>query len=142
MCFNFLDTGLADHILCKPDVSIGINVDANSDMVQRLAEKMNAMPASRRLIDHRLLDFRGPFPGGREGTGVADVFAAICIPGKPLCCDTITLLLPIGAGMAETAMVHIPAMQACASREHSVPLKRIEAAGCSIAINPGEQLLR
>ena len=142
MCLSFLDTVLADHILRKPDISIWINVGANADAVQRLAEKMYAMPARRRLIDHRLLDLCCPFPGSGEGTGVADVFAAICIPGKSLCGDAITLLHPIRAGMAEAAMVHIPAMQACASRKRSVPLKRIEAAGCPIAVNLREQLLR
>jgi hypothetical protein len=44
--------------------------------------------------------------------------------------------------MAETAMIHIPAMQTSASRERLVPLKRIEAACRSIAVNLCKQLLR
>jgi hypothetical protein len=115
MRFSSLEAGLANHVLCKPDVSIGINIDADANVVQRLAKEVDAMPARRRFVDHRLLDLSGSFPGCGEGTGVANVFATIRITGKPFCGDAITLLCPIRAGMAEAAMVHIPAMQASAS---------------------------
>lgn len=141
MPFSCLEAGLADHVLCKPDVPIGINIDANADVVQRLAKEMDAMPACWRLIDHRLLDLSGSFPGSGEGTGIANVFAAICVASEPLCGNAVALLLAIGAGMAETAMIHIPAVQACASRERPVPLERIEAACRPIAVNLREQLL-
>ena len=64
-----------------------------------------------------------------------DVFAAIGETCKPLVRDTGALVQPIGAGVAETAVVHIPAVPARAARQRRIPDKRIETAHGQVMVN-------
>lgn len=47
---------LAYHIFGEPDPPAGIHIDADADMVQRRAEKVNTVPASEWLVSHAFLN--------------------------------------------------------------------------------------
>lgn len=131
----------AYQILSEPDIALRINVDADSDSVKGGAEKVDAVPAGWRLVHHALLDI--VHAGVRRGiwSGIANAFAAIAVTGEAFVRDALALRASIGAGMAEAAMVHIPAMQASPSGQSSVPGIWVQPACCPITVNKGEKLL-
>ncbi len=102
---------LTQHIFRKPHPAIGININADTDAVQRGAGKMNVMPAIRSLVHHALLHLVHMEPGWSGWPGQPDIFAAIREARETLVRDTRALIQAVGTGMTETAVVHIPAMQ-------------------------------
>lgn len=106
--------------------------------MQRLAEQVDAVPACGRFIDHALLNFLYACPGRGKWTGVTDVFTTIAEACEAFVRDTLALVYAVWAGMAEPAMEHIPAMQSCATRQHTIPVIWIQTLLSSIAIDQRE----
>ena len=105
---------LRDKIFSKPDITGGVYIDANAPTMECRAEKVDAMPASGWLIYHALLNTMHAIVSGGERSSPADAFAAIGIASEAFVRDALTLIEAIGAGMAKTTVIHIPAMQTCA----------------------------
>lgn len=131
----------AYQILGKPDITLRIDVDADPDSMQGGTEKMNAMPAGGRLVYHTFLDIVHTVVRRWIWSGVADAFAAIAIASKALVCDALALRAPVGTGMAEATVEHIPAMQASAPGQGCVPGVWVKSSCCSITVNERKELL-
>src|SRR5947209_20106493 len=110
--------------------------------MQRCAGQVNAMPACRRLINHTLLHRIDVAPGGIGWTRQPDALAAVRETRESLIRDARTLIFTGGTGMAEAAMLHIPAMQPRTRGQRVVPGERIQPAHRSIMIDQVEKLLR
>src|SRR5579859_861883 len=80
---------LARHILAEPGPAIGIDVDADTDAMQRRAEEVNAVPASQRFLFHALLHRIDIGPGRIGWPGEADVFAAVTGTREAFIRDTL-----------------------------------------------------
>src|SRR5579859_756703 len=102
---------LAYHVLGEPEPTSRIHDKANAYTMQRGAGQVDAMPACRRLVDHALLYIIYAAPWRGIGTCQANTLAAIRKARETFVSDAHTLVKSIGAGMAKTAMDHVPAMQ-------------------------------
>ena len=101
-----------NHVLSEPNPAIGSNVDAYANPVEGRTGQVNAMPACWRLVDHAFLYSIDSVPRRWIGSREGDVLAAIAKARESLIGDTRALVEPIGAGMAEAAVNHIPTVQA------------------------------
>lgn len=79
------------------------------------------MPARWGLVDHALLYAVYSGPGCWVGACQANTLTAIGKTCETFVGDACALIKSIGAGMAETAVNHVPAMQACAAGEGVIP---------------------
>ncbi len=132
---------LADHVFGEPYPTIGVNVDANTDTVQGRTEQVDAVPTIWWLVGHAFLDGVHPGPGGWIWAGLGDILAAVIQVGKTLVGDALVLRHPIGAGMAEATVIHIPAVQERARCQCTVPGERRQTTGGAVAIDQLEKLL-
>jgi hypothetical protein len=130
---------LTYHVLGEPDPAIGIDINADADAVKRLAGQVDVVPAGRAFIHHAFLDGVYVCPGRVGRTGKTDAFTTIG-EGEAFSGDTYALAYPVGAGVAEAAVEHVPAMQARATGEGVVPDERIKAAYRSILVDLGKKL--
>ena len=80
-------------------------------------------------------------PGRIGWTCQADTFPAVAQAGEALVGDALVRSTPIGAGMAEAAVRHIPAMQQRARGQGIVPGKGRQATGGALVIDQLEELL-
>jgi len=133
-------SSLANKVFGEPDVAIRVDIDADAHTLQSGAGQVDAMPAGGGLVDHRFLDLMDAIPRCWVGTGVGDIFATVRIAGEAFIGNALALGFPIGAGMAEAAMKHIPAVQACATGQGLTPGVGIEASCGSITIDDSEDL--
>ncbi len=132
---------LAYHIFTEPDPSAGIDIDANADTMQGRAEKVDAVPASERLVCHTLLHGIDPVPGGRIWPCLADTFSAVAQAGEAFISDALIRCAAIRAGVAESAVCHVPAMQKRPGGQDVVPGERREPTGGTFVIDQVEELL-
>jgi hypothetical protein len=132
---------LAYHILSEPGPSSGIDIDADPDIVQGCTEKVNTVPASKRLVRHALLHRIHTSPGGRIGSCQANTFSAVAQTGKSFIGDTLVRRATIGAIVAESAMRHVPAMQPSTGCQDVVPDERRKSTGGTFMIDQLEELL-
>ena len=133
---------LAHHVFGEPDPASSIHHDSDAYTMQRGARQVDAVPACWRLIDHTLLYAVYTVPYCWIGACQANTLTAICKARETFIGDACTLIKSIGTGMAETAMDHVPGMQACTAREGSAPHKGVEAPDGAIVVNQGEEPLR
>src|SRR2546421_3859252 len=96
---------------------------------------MNVMPATRSLVHHALLHLVHMQPGWSGWPGQPDIFAAIREARETLVCDTRALIQAIGTGMTKAAVEHIPAMQARAACQCSIPDECIKSAHRPIVVD-------
>ena len=132
---------LAYHILTEPDPSTGIDIDADADTMQGSAEKVDTVPASKRLVSHTLLHGMNPAPGGRIGSCQADTFSTVAQAGKAFIGDTLIGRAAIRASVAESAVRHVPAMQKRTGGQDVVPGERRKPTGGTFLIDQLEELL-
>jgi hypothetical protein len=133
---------LTYHIFGEPEPTSGIDDEANAYAVESGTAQMDAVPARWGFIPHALLYIIHAAPGSGIRTGEANVLTTIGITGETFVRDACTLVFPIGAGVTETAVNHIPAMQTGACGQRIVPDKRVEADGSTILVDELEKLLR
>ena len=131
---------LAYDVFGEPHPAVRVNVEANADAVQRRAGQVDVVPARRSLVYHAFLDSVDVVPGRRRWPGQPDALAAIR-EGETLVCDAGALIQSIGAGMAETAVVHVPAMQPRTTCQCGVPDKGVQAAHRPVVVDEVKQLL-
>lgn len=101
---------LAYHIFGEPDPATRIDIDADADTMQGRAEQVDTVPASQRFVSHAFLNGVQTGPGGRIRSCAADIFSAVAQAGKTFIGDALVRGTPIGAGMAEATVRHVPAM--------------------------------
>ena len=130
---------LADHIFSEPDPSASIDIDSDADTMQGSAEKVDTVPTSERLISHTLLHRIDPGPGGRIGASAADTFTAVAQAGETFIGDALIRRAAIRAGMAESAVRHVPAMQKRTGSQGVVPGERRKPTGCTFVIDQLEE---
>src|SRR6266699_3661125 len=104
--------------------------------MQGRAEQVDTVPTSQRLMSHAFLNGGHTGPGGRIRSCLADILSAVAQASKTFIGDALVLGTPIRAGMAEAAVLHIPAMQQCAGCQGSVPGERRQATGGPIMVDP------
>ena len=109
--------------------------------MQGCAEKMDTVPASERLVGHTLLHGIHSCPGGWIRSCQADAFTAVAQTGKAFIGDTLIGSAAIWAGVAESAMRHIPAMQKRSGGQCVVPGERRKPTVSSFLIDQLEELL-
>ena len=126
---------LAYHIFSEPGPSSGINIDTDPDTVQGSAEKVNTVPASKRLVCHALLYRIHTSPGGRIGSCQADAFSAVAQTSKSFIGDTLVRRAAIGAIVAKSAMCHVPAMQQSTGCQGVAPGERRKSTGGTFMID-------
>jgi hypothetical protein len=126
---------LADQVFGEPDPAIWVDVDADPGAMQGSAGQVDAVPAAGRLVNHAFLHRIDVGPGGSRWTGQPDAFAAIAIAREAFVSDAYALVKAIGAGMAEAAVMHVPAMQTRPVDQRLVPDERIEPARCPVAVH-------
>jgi hypothetical protein len=131
----------AYHIFTEPDPSAGIDIDTDADTMQSSAEKVDTVPTSERLVSHTLLHGIDPIPGGRIGPSSADTFSAVAQAGEAFIGDALIRGAAIRAGVAESAVRHVPAMQKRTGGQGVVPGKRREPTGGTFVIDQLEELL-
>src|SRR5712691_7344612 len=102
---------------------------------------MDVVPACWTFVHHALLHAVDTGPCRRIGACEANIFAAIG-KGEPFVGDARALVEPVGAGMAEAAVYHVPAMQARATGQGIIPDKWIESSHCPVVIDQSKKLLR
>src|ERR1700726_2699412 len=105
---------LARHIFGEPDRAAGINRDADANLVKSRAEKMDAVPASKRLVSHTFLNGGHAAPGSRIWACLGNILSAVAHTGKTFIRNTLVRRHTIGTKMAEAAVNHVPAMEQCA----------------------------
>jgi hypothetical protein len=105
--------------------------------MERCTGQVDAMPACWRLVYHALLYSIDTRPWARVWSCEANVLATIR-KLKTFISNADALIQPIWTGVAETAMNHVPAMQACASGKRIVPDKWIKAPNSAVLVNQGE----
>ena len=132
---------LTQHIFSEPDPSIGIDVDADAYAVQGCAEKVDAVPAAERFVRHAFLHQVDMRPGRSGWSGQADIFTAVAQSGEALIGDALVLCHAIGAGMAEAAMGHVPAMQQRAGGQGIVPGEGRQSAVGAVGVDQLKKLL-
>ena len=101
---------LAYHVFSKPDPAAGIDIDTDADTMQGGAEQVDTVPASQRLVSHAFLNGGYTGPGGRIWSCLAYILSAVAQASKTFIGDALVLRTPIRAGMAEAAVLHVPAM--------------------------------
>ena len=131
----------AHHILGEPDHAAGIHEDPNAETVERGAGQVNEVPARWTLVHHAFLDTIDTSPGIRIGSGEADILAAVRKAGEAFVSDAGALIEPIGAGMAEATVNHIPAVQSSTSGQDRIPGKCVEATDGTVVIDQRKKLL-
>ncbi len=126
------------QILRKPDPTIWIDVDADTAAMQRGTGQMNIMPAGRPLVHHAFLHGVHVIPWRCGWPCQPDIFTAIRKARESLIGNAHALIFPIGAGVAEAAVIHVPAMQPRTSRQRNIPGERVESSDCAIMIDQCE----
>ena len=101
---------LTYHIFGEPDRAARVDIDTDADTIQGGAEQVDTVPASQRLMSHAFLNGGHTGPGGRIWSCLADILSAVAQAGKTFIGDALVLGTPIRAGMAEAAVLHVPAM--------------------------------
>src|SRR5579884_3184839 len=104
------------------------------------AGEMNAMPAGWRFVNHALLHLINVRPGRVGRACQTDALAAVA-ESEAFVGNASTLANAIRAGVAEAAVIHIPAMQARTSRQLCIPGERIQPSRCTVLVNQIEELL-
>ncbi len=132
----------AYHILGKPDPAIGGHVYADAEAVQGFAGQVNIVPAGWSLGHHAFLHGVDMRPGRVGWPGQADALAAVGIAGETFVGYARALIFAVGAGMAEAAVVHVPAMQERARGQGRVPRVRVESQGCPVLVDLIKKFLR
>lgn len=132
---------LAYHIFTEPDPSAGIDIDADADTMQSSAEKVDTVPASKRLVSHTLLHGINTTPGGRIGACQADTFSAVAQASEAFIGNALIRRAAIRASVTEAAMRHVPAMQKRARGQDVVPDERRKPTGGTFVIDQLEELL-
>jgi hypothetical protein len=110
-------------------------------MMQGSAEKVDTVPASERLVSHTFLYGIDPGPGSRIGPCQADTFSAVAQAREAFIGNALIRRAAIRAGMAESAMRHIPAMQKRTGGQGAVPGEWRESTGGTFVIDQLEELL-
>ncbi len=108
--------------------------------MQRRAEEVDAVPAIRGFVGHAFLYGVDSRPGSRVWPGLADVLAAVIQAGEALIGDALVLRHTIGTGVAEAAVIHVPAVQQRAGCQGVIPGERGQATGGTITIDQLEEL--
>ena len=144
---RFLGSGtphkpLTYHIFGEPEPTSGIDDDADAYTVEGSTGQVDAVPTGGWFVPHALLHIIDATPGSGIWTGKTYVLTTIGITGETFVCDTCTLVFTVRTCMTETAVDHVPAMQACAPGKRIVPDKGIETNGGAILINELKELLR
>ncbi len=109
--------------------------------MQGSAEKVDTVPASKRLVSHTFLHRINPAPGGRIGSCQADTFSAVAQASEAFIGDTLIRRAAIRTGVAEAAVRHVPAMQKRTGGQDIVPDERREPTGGTFVIDQLEELL-
>ena len=104
------------------------------------AGEMYAMPAGWWFVNHALLHLIDMCPGRVGRACQTDALAAVA-EREAFVGDAGTLTNAVRAGVAEAAVIHVPAMQARASRQLCVPRERIQPSRCAVLVNQIEELL-
>ena len=102
---------------------------------------MDAVPAAERLVSHAFLNGVYAAPGCRIRSSQANILSAVAGAGKAFIGDALVLRHAIWAGMAEAAVIHIPAMEKRARGQGGVPGERRQATGGTILIDQLKELL-
>lgn len=139
---SWVCVNLAHHIFGKPDRTMRIDVDSDTDSVKGCAGEVNTMPTARWLIDHPFLHSVDTSPGRWIWPGIGDILTTVGIACEAFVRNALALVDTIGAGMTEAAVHHVPGMQTRTSSQRCVPDKGVEAACGSITIYLGKYLLR
>ena len=109
--------------------------------MQGSAEKVNTVPASKRLVCHTLLHRIHTSPGSRIGSCQTDTFSAVAQTGKSFIGDSLIRRAAIGAIVTKSAMGHVPAMQKRTGCQDVVPGERRKSTGGTFMIDQLEELL-
>ena len=109
--------------------------------MQGSTEKVDTVPAPERLMSHTLLDGIDPGPGGRIGPCPTDTFSTVAQAGEAFIGDALIRRAAIRAGVAETAVRHVPTMQKRTGGQCVVPGERRESTGSTFVIDQLEELL-
>lgn len=123
------------HIFSEPDPPAGIDIDPNANGMQGRTEKVDTVPAAECFVSHPFLNGGDAAPGGRIWSRVGNIFSAVAQAGETFIGDALARLTPIRAGMAESTVSHIPAMEKRARGQGCVPGKGRQATGCTIVID-------
>jgi hypothetical protein len=110
-------------------------------MMQGSAEKVDTVPASERLVSHTFLYGIDPGPGSRIGPCQADTFSTVAQARKAFIGDALIRRAAIRAGMTESAVRHVPAMQKRTGGQGAVPGEWRESTGGTFVIDQLEELL-
>ena len=130
---------LANHIFGEPDRAAGIDIDADADTMQGRAEQVDTVPVFQRFVSHAFLNGIHTGPGGWIWSCLADILSAVAQTGKAFVGDALVLGTPIGAGMAEATVLHVPAMEQCAGGQCGVPGERRQTTGGTIMVDQLEE---
>lgn len=133
---------LTDQVFGKPDPAIGSDIDADASAVKGSTGQMNAVPAIGWLVNHTLLDGIDIVPRRIGRPGQADALTTIAIAREAFVANAGALTLAIGASVAEAAVVHIPAMEACTSGQGCIPGIGVESAISPILVYLVKEFLR
>src|SRR6266851_8194010 len=109
--------------------------------MQRGAGQVDVVPAPGRLVNHAFLYGVDIGPGRSGWPGQSDAFAAIAVAREAFVGDARALVQAVRAGMAEAAVIHIPAMQTRPAGQRGVPGKRVESARGAVTVHLVEELL-
>ncbi len=112
---------LAYHIFGEPDPAPGVDEKPDPYTLERPAGQVDAMPAARRLVYHALLYSMYAAPRCRIGSGQANAFTAVGEIREALIGNARALISPIWTGVAEAAVIHVPAMQASSGGQGAIP---------------------
>ena len=138
---SLLPSSSAHQILSEPDPARRIDIDAHTDPVERSTGQVDAMPACWRLIDHTLLHEIDVLPLRWVWPRKANALAAVRIANEAFISDTLALCAPVGAGMAEATVIHVPAMQARSPCQRIVPGKWVKTSNGPVMIDQSKELL-
>jgi len=125
---------LAHDVFGEPDPAARVDVDADTDMMQRGTGQVNIMPAGWPLVNHTFLHGVDVGPGWIGWSGQPDAFAAVG-EGETLIGDARTLVQAVGAGMAKSAVIHIPTVQTRSTSQHRIPDEWVESAHGAVMVD-------
>ena len=110
--------------------------------MERFAGQVNKMPACWSFVHHTFLDAIHAAPGCRIRPCKANVLATIREAGKAFIGNARALVKPVGTGMAEAAVYHIPTVQARPACQGGIPGEGVESADSAVVIDQRKKLLR
>lgn len=132
---------LTHHIFGEPGPAVAIDIDADTDLMQGCAKKVDTMPATERLVGHAFLNGGYSPPGSRIRSCQADILTTVRPASKAFIANALIGSASIGAVMAETAMCHVPTMQQSARSQSCIPSERWQTTGGTIMVDQLEELL-